>query len=112
MMERKLISNSEIPLYELIDGEVGPFHRDLIVGWIKNGIGGKCPRCDDEIYSCWGLPSCWTCERARLTALGCQCNGLNLCPKCQDLGATEKTRGEIKCEKECSTLCPICSPDD
>ena len=91
---------------------IGPFHPDLIAGWRAAGVGGKCPRCGDEIVEFWGGLECPTCEREYQAANGCRCGGDNLCPDCMAAGATEKTRGEVKCQPGCSTLCPVCSPDD
>jgi hypothetical protein len=101
-----------LPLYLEIGDHVGPFHPDLLAAWNALGEGAACPRCGATLEEGWCGPTCATCARARRVALGCRCGGSNLCPECQAVGATEATRGEIRCEAHCSTLCPVCSPDD
>ncbi len=103
-----------LPLILMIDGNVGPFHPDLLAAWGAAGIGAPCARCGSKLEEMgWGFgPICPSCERERYVTLGCECGGLNLCPDCQKAGATEATRGDVKCEPDCSSLCPVCSPDD
>ena len=108
---------SVLPLHEWISrGEtrvVGPIAPYLIDGWWVRGEGGSCPRCGTKIeeYVYMGC-ACPACLREYQEVKGCRCGGSNLCSDCRAAGATEWTRGEVRCTPDCSTLCPICSPDD
>ncbi len=101
-----------LPLFVIIDGAVGPVHPDLVASWDSSSAGSPCARCaailEDELA---GL-ECPGCMREYAAARGCKCAGTNLCPACIEHGATPSTRGIVVCEPGCSTLCPVCTPDD
>lgn len=103
-----------IPLCLEIDGNIGPFHPDLIDAWNRCSIGDPCPRCGTELVEFFRplLAICPRCEREHQEALGCKCKGTNLCPLCIEAGATEANRGDVKCKPSCSTLCDVCTPYD
>lgn len=108
---------SVLPLHEWVSrGEarvVGPIAPYLIDGWRVRGEGGSCPRCGTKIEAfVYEGCACPACLREHQEAKGCRCEGSNLCPDCRAAGATERTRGEVRCTPDCSTLCPVCSPDD
>jgi hypothetical protein len=93
--------------WELVDGRVGGFMPELVEEWRRLGTGSPCPLCDTPLEEDWLGPSCPGCIRARRAALGCLCEGSNLCPDCRAAGGPD-----AKCSPDCSTLCPVCNPDD
>lgn len=73
---------------------------------------GRCAKHGTALVMGWQGLECETCERDFMVSRGCKCGGTNLCADCQAAGATEATRGTIRCEPACSSLCPVCCPDD
>jgi len=101
-----------VPLFNLSCGNVGPYAGELLRAWARAGVGGACVRCLTTLEEGWCGAQCPTCERHYAEAKGCRCGGLNLCPDCQRAGATPATRGVVKCNEDCSSLCGVCCPDD
>jgi hypothetical protein len=105
-------ARTALPLFLSVDGAIGPVHPDLVASWDSSTAGAPCIRCGDKLeLELTGL-ECPTCMREYAAARGCKCAGTNLCPECMARGATPSTRGVVVCEPGCSTLCPVCTPDD
>lgn len=105
------MARPEMPLFVMIGEHIGPLGRELLAAWEAAGVGGACARCDTVLVEGWVGAECPTCYRAYQEAHGCKCGGTGLCPDCAAAGATPETRSP-KCEPNCSTLCPVCDPDD
>ena len=73
----------------------------------------KCPKRDCDMEEAWGcLLDCPKCDREHQESIGCKCGGTMICPECLAVGATDENGRKPKCEPDCSTLCPVCVPDD
>lgn len=69
--EAVLDRGAHLPLYELINGQVGPFSKHLFDAWESAGIGGACKRCGgtiEEYY--WSHLVCATCAEQYDRAIG------------------------------------------
>lgn len=106
------LCNHEVALFDVVDGKVGPMAQSLLAALSERGVGDACPRCASTLTLGWHGAECRACERDYQVAKGCRCGGSNLCPDCVAVGATEQTRGEVRCRADCSTMCPVCSEDD
>jgi hypothetical protein len=106
---------SALPLlFVVVDGQdgPGPFRPEWLAAWRAAKPGDPCARCGTPLEEGWCGNECPACVREYDEARGCRCGGTNLCPECQSAGATEATRGVIRCDPTCSTLCAVCCPDD
>jgi len=70
-----------------------------------------CPSHDVLLVDSYGGLVCEKCYREHAVKNGCRCDGTLICPACSGAGLDPATR-EPKCSPECSTLCPVCIPDD
>ena len=94
----------------LVEYQGGPYSMKLLQFWKEAGEGGICKRCGTILEMYWGGVECPKCEREYKKHLGCKCNGTGVCPDCINAGILDDENK--RCEDVCSTLCPVCNPDD
>jgi hypothetical protein len=73
-----------IPLYLEINGNVGPFHPDLVKEWDSANIGDPCARCGTPLvqYGDSIFTICQKCNQELKDVRGCKCAGNYVCPVC------------------------------
>ena len=98
------------PLFERINGQIGPFASRLLAAWREAGIGGPCARCRTTLEEGWCGAECPCCEREYQEAKGCRCGGTGICPECLAAGMSLLSRSPKRCP-DCDSLCPVCCPD-
>ena len=74
--------------------------------------GMNCPKHNVAMVLGYGQYVCEPCEREAMLATGCRCDGTLVCPECIEAGIDTRTREGPRCREGCSTLCPVCIPDD